>query len=151
MNEIDSIVIYNNQMGSSRYKSSRVRYLITLRAQNRSIEYENLLQEKPARTLVNYSKFDELFSYAHSLIWNEPEEEEGYHKRFKDLNAYHKWRNRIKLVEADILWRINIHYSDGSFETSIFKDVKPVSRYLPMLENQVKRVLGMRHDRDYQW
>ena len=151
MNEIDSIVIYNNEIGSSQYESGRVRYLITLRAKNRSVEYENLLYEKPARTLVNYSKFDELFSCARSLIWNEPERGEGYHERFEDLNAYHKWRSKVKLVEADILWRINIHYADGSFETAIFKDVKPVSRYLPMLENQVKRVLGMRHDRDYGW
>ena len=151
MNEIDSIVIYNNEIGSSQYESDRVRYLITLRAENQSVEFENLLHEKQARKLVNYSKFDELFSYASSLILDEPERWEGYHRRFKDLNAYHKWRNKIKLVEEDILWRINIHYTDGSFETAIFKDVKPVSRYLPRLENQVKRVLGMRHDRDYGW
>lgn len=151
MNEIKTIVIYNNEANSSQYESGRVRYLITLKAETRSVEYENLLHEKQAKTLVNYSKFDELFSYAYSLILDEPERREGYHRRFKDLNAYHKWRNKIKLVEADILWRINIHYTDGSFETAIFKDVEPVSKYLPKLENQVKRVLGMRHDRDYGW
>lgn len=151
MSEIETIVIYNNEMGSSQYESGRVRYLITLRRENRSVEYENLLHEKQAKTLVNYSKFDELFSYAYSLILDTPERWEGYHRRFKDLNAYHKWRNRIKLIEADILWRINVHYTDGSFETAIFRDVKPVPTYLPRLENQVKRVLGMKHDQDYHW
>lgn len=151
MNEITSIVIYNNEVDSDQYESHHVKYLITLRTENRSVEYENLLHEKQAKTLVNYSKFDELFSYAYSLIWDQPERREGYYRRFKDLDAYHKWRNRIKLIEKDILWRINVHYADGSFETAIFRDVKPVPPYLPRLENQVKRVLGMKHDRDYHW
>ena len=151
MNEIESILIYSNEAGFPRYKSERARYLITLRGGNRSVEYENLLHETPARTLVNYSKFDELFSYAYRQLLVTPERGEGYHRRFKDLNTYHSWRNRIKLIEADILWRINIHYADGSFETAIFKDVKPIPSRLARFENQVKRVLGMKHDRECHW
>lgn len=151
MNEIESILIYNNEVASDHYQSHHTRYLITLRSENRSVEYEDLLHEKQIRTLVNYSKFDELFSFAYRQLLDTPKRGQGYHRRFRNLDAYHKWRNSIMLAEKDILWRINIHYADGSFETAIFRDAETVPTCLTRFKNQVKRVLGMKHDRNYHW
>lgn len=146
MKKIERIVIYNNEVSSERPERHYGKYLITFRSENRSVKYEDLLRDKPIRTLVNYSKFDELFSFVCSLLLDTPKPRCGYHRIFRNVNEYHKWRNNLNLVEEEILWRMNVHYLDGSFETSIFKDCEKVPSYISRLENQVKRILGLKHD-----
>ena len=149
MKEIETILIYNNEVSSEHPERHYGKYLITFRPEKRSVEYEDLLRDKPIRTLVNYSKFDELFSFVCSLLLlNTPKPGCGYHRNFRNVNEYHKWRNGLDLVEEEILWRMNVHYTDGSFETSIFMDCEKVPSNLSRLENQVKRILGMKHDQN---
>lgn len=144
MKNIKSITIYNNEVSTGdRY----VRYVITLCTDDNSVQYEDLLHDIPPKKLVNHKKFDELFLFAVKELlaclsrtkWNGCSD---------SAEKYHAWRKTIKVHEDDILWRINVHFEDGSLSTAIFEDMgycTPIE--LDRMEHRIRRALGMRYDK----
>lgn len=144
MSNIKYITIYNNEVSAGdRY----VRYVITLRPDDNSVEYEDLLHDNPPKKLVNYKKFDELYLFAVKELLRLLSRTK-WHGRFDNAAEYHEWRQEIELHEDDILWRINVHFEDGSLSTAIFKDdgyCMPIE--LDRMEHRVRRALGMKYDK----